>query len=455
MSTSDVGILITSVLVVIFVSRCHKQVARVTTACVFLAFFVLAETGAAQQTSACGSPGFSGFATSGPYVWSYRASDGMVCIGQLDPFVAGFVPIYQYKWDHGFSSFVGFSWAGANYIWAYRASDGIVAIHQIKSGGNGFIQKNFYKWDTGYSGFAAPSLNGVPYIWAYRAGDGLVCIHKITLVGPGFTTVFQYKWDTGFSSFVLAGADYVWAYRASDGLVTIHHINNLGNGFTQKYYYKWDTGFSGFASMNLPDGAYVWAYRARDGLVTIHQINSGGSGFTQKYYYKWDTDFSGFSGISTGSNAYVLAYRTRGPRDSLICIHQINSSGKGFTQVFYKPYYCSWQRRSGWVTQNGFRVELILDYDGSSLNISSKSQSRIFGFWLDVTSTASYSGSFSGPLPPWQPIYPNPFTLSASSVPAYLVHFNDFSTCFAMEHGKYTMEALSPNGGVVEAKVEW
>jgi hypothetical protein len=34
------------------------------------------------------------------------------------------------------------------YVWAYRASDGVVAIHQLTPGvGNGITQKNYYKWE--------------------------------------------------------------------------------------------------------------------------------------------------------------------------------------------------------------------------------------------------------------------------------------------------------------------
>ena len=263
--------------------------------------------------------GFSGFASvidssANAFVWAYRASDGTVCIHQIDSGGKGFTQKHLYKWDTGFSSFVGFSLAGIPYVWAYKAGVGTVCIHQIDSSVNGFTQKFLYKWDTGFSGFAAVTdSSGNVYIWAYRASDGTVCIHQVNPGGNGFTQKHLYKWDTGFSSFVgffLAGIPYVWAYKASVGTVCIHQIDSSVNGFTQKFLYKWDTGFSGFAAVTDSSGnVYIWAYRASDGTVCIHQINPGGNGFTQKHLYKWDTGFSSFVGFFLAGIPYVWAYK--------------------------------------------------------------------------------------------------------------------------------------------------
>jgi hypothetical protein len=293
--------------------------------------------------------GFSGFAAaprpSGyPYVWAYRASDGTVCIHEINVGMTGltqFTQKTQYKWDKGFSNFVGFSFSGMPCVWAYRASDGTTCIHQMTGVGNGFTQKSLYKWDTGFSGFAAVvDGSGTTYVWAYRASDGTTCIHQITGTGSGFTQKALYKWDKGFSSFVgfsLAGIPYVWAYRASDGTTCIHQITGTGNGFIQQSLSKWDTGFSDFAAAPDPSGIpYVWAYRTSDGTVCIHTIASGGRAFKQKALYKWDIGFSGFVGFLgpvVGQAPLVWAYKSA---NGMVCIHAINTnaSGPAFTQVF-------------------------------------------------------------------------------------------------------------------------
>jgi hypothetical protein len=297
------------------------------------------------------------------------------------------------------------------------------------------------------------NLSGDAYIWAYRTSDGRVCIHNIHTGGTSFIQTSMSKWDTGFSAFAAAGLSHVWAYRASDGTTTIHELNPGGLGFTQKSYSKWDVKFSNFASVNLSDGPYIWAYRAADGTVCIHKILSGGKGFQQKELYKRDTAFSNLTGVG---GAYVWAYKARAPKASTICIHRVNPLGTTFTQIYYGTYDCAWHRTTGWIQEGDFRAQLDVDLDdSSSLRISSKAQRHYLGFWVDVTTQVSYTGSFSSSLPPLHLYDPNPFTLQASSAPLTITHFDDPSRCFNVGHGSYKMVAPALNGGTVNATVAW
>lgn len=419
--------------------------------------FLIVQPLAAQPMSDCQLPvGFSSFTAvnfsgSSSLLWAYRASDGLVCIDSLNLQVGGFSPGYRYQWAPGFTGFAGFSLQGASYVWAYRASDGLVTIHKVM--GNGFVQKCYYVWDRGFTSFVALYLSGQTYIWAYRASDGMVCIHRISSDATHFTQTGMYKWDTGFSGFTAAGPYYVWAYRASDGTTTIHQLNLNGTGFTQRFYYKWDVGFSGFASIDLSDGPYVWAYRASDGTVCIHKILSGGTGFQQREYYKWDTAVSNLAGLG---GPYVWAFKARGPKASTICMHRVNAMGSTFTQIFYDNYDCAWHRSTGWITEDDFRAQLDVDMDGSTLRVSSQAQTRgFFGFWVDVTTQVGYTGSFSSQQLPAHLYYSNPFTLTASSAPLTIVHFDAPSSCFLVDHGSYKMVAPSPGGATVNAAVTW
>jgi hypothetical protein len=140
--------------------------------------------------------GFASFTTvSSSYVWAYRPIDGMTCIHEVQGDGSGFTQRYQSKWDTGFTHFAGFDLTITTsstlpYIWAYRASDGMVCIHSISPGGKGFTQKYQHKWDSGFSNFVALSLGNDTYILAYRASDGRICIHRINPGGTGFTQVY-------------------------------------------------------------------------------------------------------------------------------------------------------------------------------------------------------------------------------------------------------------------------
>lgn len=121
---------------------------------------------------------------------------------------------------------------------------------------------------------------------------------------------------------------------------------------------------------------------------------------------------------------------------------------------------CSWQRRTGWIQRGGFRTELILDMDGSSLRVSSRSQGRFLFFWYNRGAAAMYSGSFSGPRSPSRYILSNPFTMGdpffTSAAPTSFPHFIDHSNCYVIDHGIYKMRVLSPSSGeVVQAQIVW
>jgi hypothetical protein len=76
-------------------------------------------------------------------------------------------------------------------VWAYRASDGHVCIHQINPGGTGFTQTAYIPlWDYGYTAFQGIDLAGQAYIWAFNNDAKRACIHQIDAGGAGFTQVF-------------------------------------------------------------------------------------------------------------------------------------------------------------------------------------------------------------------------------------------------------------------------
>jgi Vacuolar protein sorting-associated protein 62 len=274
-------------------------------------------------------------ATGRTYVWAYSAQ-GTTCINRIASGGMGYRQTYRKEWSSGFSGFAGFEQGDEPYVWAYRAYDGMVCIQQIVQGGDTFTQKYTSNWDTGYSSFtSAVDSSGNVYIWAYRNSDGQVCIHQVASGGSGFSQKSQQQWDTGFSNstgFSLSGSPYLWTYRDTDGTVCIHQINSGGTGFSQKYSGQWDAGFSSFAAATDAAGAaIIWAYRASDGTVCIHQINANGAGFSQKYKGQWDTGFTCFAGFVQAGALDIWAYRTG---DATVCIHRIADNAGGFSQLF-------------------------------------------------------------------------------------------------------------------------
>lgn len=272
-------------------------------------------------------PGCTGFVTAGDryqtmYLWAYKADSGHLYIHAFG-YEYGKTP-QEYPawppsggpgaWESGFSDVIGLSLEGNRgpYVLSYRRSDGRCCIHRINNGGDGFSQKYNSTLEPGFTALArtgdSHDSSSRNYVWAYRADDSLVCIYEIQPDGSGIAQKFRGAWAPGFTHF--AGYNHgslncVFAYRQSDGAASIQQVSSNGTRFEPLRQFNLEAGFTEFASTDWGFGT-IWAYRQSDGTVNLLKAATPDVLITS-----WRPGFSKFCKFILDSD-YVWAYRDDG-----------------------------------------------------------------------------------------------------------------------------------------------
>ena len=249
-----------------------------------------------------------------PYLFIYAAANGAVGIGRLRPGGAGFDWPYGSwtgaanvtpMWSRGWSHFVPLTLGGASYLFIYKADEGAVGLGRVQPGGAGFdwpfcSWAGAASWSPGWSHFVPFTLGGAQYLFLYCAENGAVGIGRVRPDGSGFDWPFgswagagnvTERWSPGWSHFVpftLDGAQYLFLYCADNGAVGIGRVRPDGSGFDWPYGSwqgadvttpPWAPGWSHVLLLEAGGAPRLFLYNPKDGAAGIGRVADGGKGF--------------------------------------------------------------------------------------------------------------------------------------------------------------------------------